>query len=344
MKKKILFAILVVSRAMGLFWLARKLTSRDLRILCYHGASLKDENEFRGGLFVTPGLFESRLAHLKKHGYNVLPLGEAVRALYGESSLPPSPTVITIDDGWLGTSSVMADFLQSYGYPSTLYLSTYYVAKQFQVFNVAVDYVLWKASPQTIDLTDLAGGLEGVFDTGHPEQRRTATTILSAYGNSLSSADERQGLLQRLCKLVGVSYQSIRADRLITFMNDDEARAIQTKRVDLQLHTHRHRFPTEDKAAARAEIVENRDYLKGLTSGELVHLCYPSGEYDVDQFSLLEELGIESATTTQNGFNTEKTHRFEMTRFLDSEYITPIEFEAEMSGFFELIRRVGYEI
>lgn len=324
--------------------MARKLTRHDLRILCYHGAALIDENEFRSGLFVTPELFDSRMAYLKQHGYHVLPLDEAVRRLYGEAPLPSAATVITIDDGWIGTATKMAGILQRYEFPATLYLSTYYVAKQTQVFDVAVDYVLWKAVPQVVDLTAVARELKGKFETGRRDQRKAASTALWQYANSLPHADARQALLRTVCKLVGVDHQMLSAERLLSFMNDSEARAMQTFGVDLQLHTHRHRFPVEDASAARAEIIDNRNYLQDLTSGDLVHFCYPSGNYDAKQFSLLDELDIQSATTTQSGFNTKQTHRFELTRFLDSENVTPIEFEAEMSGFFELIRRFGYAI
>lgn len=341
MKKQILLVILFFSRALGLFRLARKLTENELRILCYHATALRDENEFRDGLFITPELFNSRMAFLKSRGYNVISLDEGVRALYEETFLPSCPTVITIDDGWLGTASDMAGILDDFGFPSTLYLSTYYVANQVQVFNVAVDYVLWKATPQPIDLALMASEIAGEFDTGDPDQRKAASHALRTYGNSLQSADARQDLLRRICEQVGVDYHALRDERLITFMDDDEARAIQAKGVDLQLHTHRHRFPKDDEAAARAEITDNRNYLKNLTSGKLVHFCYPSGEYDVGQFPLLEELGIESATTTRSGFNTKKTHRLELNRFLDSANTSTLQFEAEISGFFELIRRVG---
>ena len=60
MKRQLIRAFLHASRAMGLFRLARRLTADRLRILCYHGFSLDDEDGFRGSLFMTPAVFEQR--------------------------------------------------------------------------------------------------------------------------------------------------------------------------------------------------------------------------------------------------------------------------------------------
>lgn len=344
LKKKVLFGILFLARLLGCFYIARRLTAGSVRILCYHGAALDNENAFRGGLFVTPALFESRMDYLHKRGYPVVTLDEALEGLYGNATLPSCATVITIDDGWLGTATKMADILQRFSFPATLYLSTYYVAKQTQVFGVAVDYVLWSAEPQTIDLRLIDSRLSGTFATNDQGERTAASEALWRFADTLPTAADRQALLKATCGVVGLDIERITAPRLLSFMNDDEVRATQSCGVDVQLHTHRHQFPDDDPLQARAEIEDNRQYLQKIVANDLVHFCYPSGEYDTSQFPLLEELGIRSATTTKGGFNTPKTHRFEMTRFLDSEYVTALEFEAEMSGFFELIRRCGYSI
>lgn len=51
-------------------------------------------------------------------------------------------------------------------------------------------------------------------------------------------------------------------------------------------------------------------------------------------------MGIESATTCLSGFNYPNTARLELRRFLDGENIAQVEFEAEISGFLELGRKL----
>jgi len=108
----------------------------------------------------------------------------------------------------------------------------------------------------------------------------------------------------------------------------------------VQLHSHRHRVPIDDRQAAADEIDENRSALAKYTHGPFEHFCYPSGVFDPAQFACLSAKGIRSATTTEVGFARSTSHRFALPRLLDSERITPLEFEAEMSGFLELLRRM----
>jgi hypothetical protein len=89
------------------------------------------------------------------------------------------------------------------------------------------------------------------------------------------------------------------------------------------------------------EVQANRSALGRLAAGPFRHLCYPSGEYDRRAFELLAALGIDSATTTVQGTNSADTHPMELRRFLDSETISPVRFEAEVSGFLDLLRRLA---
>src|SRR5438128_2260813 len=91
-------ALYTLSRQLGLFHLARHATRNQLRILCYHGSSLRDESRFRPELFIEPATFDARLRFLREHGFPVLPLAEALERLE-EGTLPAGATVITLDDG-----------------------------------------------------------------------------------------------------------------------------------------------------------------------------------------------------------------------------------------------------
>ncbi len=106
-------ALLHVSRALGLFGLARWRHRNHLRILCYHGFATSDEQHFRAKMFVTREVLESRFAHLKRNGYPVLFLGEALAALKA-GTLPKHATVITVDDGFSTTRTIAAPLLAKY--------------------------------------------------------------------------------------------------------------------------------------------------------------------------------------------------------------------------------------
>lgn len=344
MKKKILMVILTVSKYLGLFAIARKLTARDLRILCYHGASLADEHAFRPGLFMHPDTFENRMRLLADKRYPVLSLENAVEGL-AKGELPAAATVITIDDGWLGTYRGMAPSLRRHRFPATLYIATYYLEKQTQNLGVALAYVFWRSDAGTIDIAAIDERLHGTFDISKPDQCSNATETILRYAEHLGSAEARQQILRKTCEAVGYDWRRLEAERLIGFMSADEARELPASGIDIQLHTHRHRLPDSSLEDMREEIEDNRAALNRIVPGEFRHFCYPSGRYTPWHVEQMEAVGIDTATTTKPGFNRRKTlARYELTRFLDSDAFSQLEFEAEMSGFFEIIRRCGYNI
>jgi peptidoglycan/xylan/chitin deacetylase (PgdA/CDA1 family) len=309
-----MFAIaLAALRRCGAFSVARWLTRDRLRILCYHGVSLADEHEFRSRLFMRPETFRRRLALLRRARYPVLPLGEALAALE-LGRLPPAATVITIDDGWTGTALSMGPALREYGFPATLYVASYYMDRQTQVFNVACDYLLWRSGSRRLDLARVDPALAGVFELGNADARENAALALD------------------------MDPEAFRRSRVMSFMSREEARMLQAWGIDLQLHTHRHRLPLERFEDVQREFCDNRASLAGIAGPSLVHFCYPSGEYRPHQLPWLERCGIASATTTRGGFNRRGAPRYELKRFLDAEDIDELEFEAEMSGLLELLR------
>ncbi len=343
MKKKILFVILRFAKLFGGFRFARWVTAKDLRILCYHGAAVADEHAFRPGLFISPDVFTKRMQYLAEGHYPVLPLAEALK-LMQENRLPACATVITIDDGWYGTYSVMAPVLAQHGFPAMLYVATYYVEKSTQVFNVAIGYAMWRSLEGTLDLTAVNEHLSGSYDLRVSEDREAAIEVLNAYANGLESAQDRQELFRRLCDVLRCDWKEIESKRLIAFMSLDEARELRRQGIDLQLHTHRHRLPDATYEELKGELTDNRNVLCKVTDDELVHLCYPSGHYTDWHLEQLNRLNVETATNTEPGFIRKNTGKLELTRFLDSDALTDLEFEAEMSGFFEIIRRCGYRI
>jgi len=128
-------------------------------------------------------------------------------------------------------------------------------------------------------------------------------------------------------------------NRMFSVLTSDEIRDLSKAGVDIQLHTHRHRFPF-DRPSAMQEIADNRRVLGPLVTKPLVHFCYPSGIWTREQWPWLSEMGIRSATTCDFGYNYHKTPKYGLRRFGDSEGLSQIEFEAELCGFAQILRRM----
>ena len=327
-----------VCKGIGLFHLSRYLTRSGLRILCYHGFEILDESRFLPRTFISKGTFDRRLAFLRANRFQVLGLGTAL-GLLERGELPPSATVITIDDGFSSTYSCAYPILKEYSFPATVYITTYYSAKERPVFRLAVQYMFWKGRREILDMEGLCGPDFRKVSTARNEDRPAGMWDFIRYGEESCNEERRAALLNALGARLGVDSESILSHRIFHLVTLDEVAMMHREGIDIQLHTHRHAFPREE-ARAKREIRENREVLSSVFSGPLEHFCYPSGFWSKEQWPWLAELGIKSAVTCEAGLNYANSPALALGRFIDGEDISQIEFEAELFGFAEVLRKL----
>lgn len=328
------------SKAIGLFGLARTLTRSDLRILCYHGFVLDDEDRFRESLFVSRDFLERRMRYLHRRGYCVLPLDEAIGRL-ADGTLPANAVTITIDDGFHSVHAIARDVLRTYRFPATLYLTSYYFRKGTPIFQLAIDYICWKSPMQTVDLSGLGiAALRGCRALElSTENRRWVSAALFAHGASALDEDGRVQLSRRVAECLDVDYEDLRCSRKLSLVTPGEARDLERDGIAIEMHTHRHRFP-ESPAAAHRELRDNRAAIEPVIGRRMRHFCYPSGIWSRAHHPVLESDGVISATTCVPGLARATASRLALPRILDDNRVSQIEFESEMSGFTELLRRL----
>jgi peptidoglycan/xylan/chitin deacetylase (PgdA/CDA1 family) len=317
---------------LGLFRLARHVTGHGLRIICYHGFAVAEEYKYRSTLFIRDDFFRNRVEYLRREGYPILPLRDALDAL-AAGRLPPCSTVITMDDGWRGVYTVGLPIIRELEIPVTVYVTTYYVENRMPVYTVTVSYLFWRATPK---LVHLPRGI-GTFDLECEAAKAEETA--QNFGAALPPGD-RLEFLKELAAVLGVSFDEIERQHLFEVMDEQQLRGLAAAGVDIQLHSHRHQWPLYDKEIVESEVAENRRFLQRVVSYPLEHFCYPSGVYGLHQAEWLAELGVKSATTIEPGLNYGHTSRFALRRLVDGGAVSEIEFAAEMTGFMELVRLV----
>lgn len=338
--RSVKLAVYALCRAVGLFRLAAWWTRDTLKILCYHGFALADEAQFRPKLFITPAVFEQRLATLRRYGVRVLGLDDAVERLYA-GTLPPRAATITIDDGFHSVRTLAAPALARHGLPATVYVTTYYVDKGTPIFRLVLQYMFWKTRRRELRLSNVAWSPDAVIDLTDADARERALWACIDYCEARCSEDERVAVCEQLGAGLDVPYKDIVAQRLLHLMTGEQLRELDALGIDVQLHTHRHVFPSDDEARARRELEDNRAALSALLGREgFVHFCYPSGLWDERQWAWLDAAGVRSATTCLGGLNTRATPRHALARTLDGENLHPLEFEAALCGFSDLLRRL----
>jgi peptidoglycan/xylan/chitin deacetylase (PgdA/CDA1 family) len=325
-----------VSKGLGLFALARRLTRRRLRILCYHGLSIDDEHLYSPGLFMRPETVRSRFEALVRGNHPVLPLDRAWEALR-DGTLPDSAVVITYDDGFYGNFLRGASLHEEFRLPATIYVTTYYVVKQVPIFRHAVQYMFWKTDRAEVDLGGIPGVDCGTLPLANRGRADEVKWGLIRHAELHLNEPQRVDLARVLGTRLGIDYDELARSRRLSLMTPEEVRSLAGLGLDVQLHTHRHQLPC-DEEQVRREIRDNRSVLEPILGRPCDHLCYPSGVFTPEEWPWLEACGIKSATTCEVGLNDARTSRYGLRRFLDAETVRPIEFEAEISGFADLLR------
>ena len=329
--------VLRVLKSMGAFGLARRATAKGLRILGYHGASLRDEHLFNPVSFMKPSTFESRMVTLKRSGLEILDLDEAVGRLLSDELNTPT-VVVTIDDGWRSTYRFMLPILRNLGIPATVYVTTYYVEHEAPVFNVGMAYLSWWVIAHGADSRPIASLLAQKRPGGVGAEGGAFTDALR-WGESLCPG-KRTAFLKQCAYAVGHPDPD-QVLEMFSLVSRQELKDMVDQGFSVQLHTHRHSLPRGSRSEMRNEVERNLSSLQPYTTEPLEHFCYPSGQYDANQVEWLREMGILSATTTSPGINTSSADLLTLKRYLDSEALTHLDLEAELNGVLEVGRKVA---
>jgi peptidoglycan/xylan/chitin deacetylase (PgdA/CDA1 family) len=332
MLKRIKQGTLSAARGSGVLSFARESAwrGRRLLILGYHGVSSLDEHEWDGELYIPPSLLRRRLSAIRDGGYTVLPLSEAVHRLYS-GSLPPRAVALTFDDGAYDFYTCARPILEEFGFPATVYLTSYYCTHQRPVFNTMLRYVLWKASGRSLDTTGLADEGGAVTLSSGAEREAVYTAIAKACAKRGFSGADKDALIATVASQLGIDYRALLDRRLLHLMSRDDVSKLPRELIDVQLHTHRHRVPTE-RASFFQEIEENRTIIRDLTGGAPTHFCYPSGVTNAAFPTWLHELGVVSATTCFPGIASPASDPLLLPRLIDTVNVTDIEFESWLTG------------
>jgi peptidoglycan/xylan/chitin deacetylase (PgdA/CDA1 family) len=311
-------------KTVGVFALSRWLTRHRVRILCYHGSWRIQDGSFGDALFISPKAFEKRLELLRRWGYSVMDLDEALAGLTGRGKLPDSPVIITIDDGWYGTFADMAPALERHGLPATIYCDTENLLAGEPIPHVMARY------------------LRRLHCDGAPVSDEAERAFAAATDLRLSRSD-RLAALEDFAKLEKIEVEPYRRSRAFAYMSPAELRELATQGFRVELHTHRHTLQDFKPDQISREIADNRQALARILGREAEsfrHFCYPSGETANGVTAVLDRLGIASATTLEPFMAAPGGHPLLLPRLLDGGHMSSIEFEAELCGLAGFLRRL----
>jgi hypothetical protein len=268
---------------------------------------------------------------LRRFGASVLPLDEALARLKSDS-LPPRSVSLTFDDGFYDFLKQGVPILSEFGYPCTLYLTTHYCDYRVPIVSLILHYLLWKCGRKSVRLPQFGLREEMILHTYQDRQKIVRHLLTWAEQREFTTI-QKDGIARTLAEGFGLDYDEILRSRLLQILNPAEVAAVTKSGVDVQLHTHRHRTP-RDQALFVKEVEDNRRRIVELTGKIPVHFCYPSGDYSVEFFRWLNECGVKSATTCEQGLAMRRSDTMRLPRVLDDCGMDLLRFESVVSGLF----------
>ncbi len=312
-----------------------------LLILCWHGISLDDEHVWNPGLYITQQQFRTRLQTLRDLRCNILGLEEGLTRLR-DGTLPPRSVVLTVDDGSYDFYLRGFPAVRNYGFPLTIYLTTYYSEYNRPVFDTMASYLLWKAgrSGRTLVWPELLQNRAELADEG---QRNQADRQIKAYAlQHRLSGGQKDALLEQLASRLQIDYSDLCRRRLLHLVTPREARAMSEAGIDLELHTHRHRVYLEQEYF-HAELDDNITRIRAIAPhANPKHFCYTGGFYAPEFPTILRNYGLKSATTCELGLATAESNPFLLPRLLDHANLSDTEFRSWLMGVADLFPRRQY--
>ena len=194
-------AIGVNALLMGSAWRRNRLL-----ILCYHGTSLDDEHEWNPATHITVDRLQQRMEAIRDARCNVLSLEEGLHRMQ-KGSLPPRSVAITYDDGHYDFYSRAYPVLRSFGYPVTVYLTTYYAQFNRPVYDPMFSYLLWKGRGKAVRWPEI-WGTEKPLEIAGEGMRKAANRMRWYPAEQGLNGVEKDALLAQLAERLGIDYSA----------------------------------------------------------------------------------------------------------------------------------------
>ena len=306
-----------------------KWRKNQLLILAYHGVSQDDEHLWNPDLFFTPDDFRTRMQLLKDYGCHVLQLSDALQRLWTKT-LPPCSVVLTFDDGGCDFYRQAYPILREFGWPATVYLTSYYCNYNRPVFDVMCSYLLWKGRSTKLNLGDVISGTAEFDVESKSTRERTLDAIRLFARHAKFSAQQKDELLNLIAERLSIDYETILAKRILHLLSPEEVAELVAEGLDIQLHTHRHHAP-QKRESFLVELKENRTFISKFTKLPH-HFAYPHGLYEECYDDWLLSLGVTSATTCEAGLATNHSNPYNLPRLVDTSSLRLLELEGWISG------------
>jgi peptidoglycan/xylan/chitin deacetylase (PgdA/CDA1 family) len=286
-------------RATRLHRLARPMTQgRGVILMFHHVRPMRDPAQpFRPnrGLEITPEFLDSALAAVRRLGFELVTMDEAVRRLANDSA---PFAAITFDDGYRDLAQHALPVLERHEAPFTAYVATGFASREARLWWTEMEEAFLR-----LDRVEVAQeGLPSVLQSATPAQKTAA--FFQLYWALRGGSEER--LLDVIADLSARAKVDGAALLDSLCMDWDEIlRLSRHPLATIGAHTIHHRMLAKwPPDVARDEMARSKAQIEARIGGLVRHFAYPVGDptsAGIREFSLAKEIGFASAVTTRPG-------------------------------------------
>lgn len=266
---------------------------RRVLILSYHRVVEDFESEQRRaipGLLLSVATFERQLDELLRAGFDIVPLGEAMRVVSGELEPRRDAAVLTFDDGYRDVYDHAFPVLARRGHPATVYLASGLVSSGARFPHDRLYHLI------KLKLGGSSGRTRNVV-ASELVDARAALAVERLI--SRRPADELLRLIARIEKSLGGAADPVppSGEPLSWEMVAKMAEA----GIEFGAHTVNHVVLThESEEAIDREIAASKREIEQRLGRPVRDFAYPNGYYDQRVVAALVRHGFRSAVTTED--------------------------------------------
>ncbi len=329
--KEIIFKVINYIGVNDLFRYLNK--SKDL-CLMYHGI-VPDDYPIESWLLVKESNFRKQLEYIKKH-WEVVHIEAYMKS---EFNTYRPKAILTFDDGYQNTYSVVYPILKDLNLPCTLYVITDFIGTNDLFWFDKVIYALQKKSIRSLDLSKLCYELDkyNFDDIGKKRWRRIKTILTRIKKLGPEKVEE---VAQKIFE--SVNPDTLQLNLLMPLTKLQIIEMAKTGLVEIGTHTAHHEILT-DLTIEQAEqtIIRSMETVNKIIGKYPTHFCYPNGNYSEEILELIKRFNFDSAMSVRNDFiNPKNFKKYEIPRISVGVFDSIHLFKAKVSGFRFFLRNI----
>jgi len=263
-------------------------------------------------------LFRRALERLRRDGYSMLTVAEAVHRLNEGQGFPRRSVVFTMDDGYRGALEQSVDLFQAYDCPLTVFVTTGFIDGSCWLWWDQIEYVCLGSRRRSIDVA----WNDWVMRLDFSDRRATIDTLLQTCEWCKTLPDQEKWRFIRALAVAAEVEIPARAPAQYAPLTWSDMRALEGKGISFGPHTVTHPIlPKVDDRQVKWEIAESCARVKTELTRPVDVFAYPSGAYGRREIEVLARVGMQGAVTTRGAYassrqaDSERASRFAIPRF-----------------------------